>query len=110
MFTQKKDDDGDRLSLPMHFSPDNKGTIRVLANGPGDLSSIPSHVIAKTIKMVIDTFLLNTQQYKVRIEGKMEQSRERSNDLSYTSGKREPSGHPRLRSLTFYFYQKQWLH
>ena len=28
--------------------------------------------------MVLDTSLLNTQQYKVRIKGKMEQSRERS--------------------------------
>ena len=30
-----------------------------------------------TLKMVLDTSLLNTQQYKVRIEGKGEQSRER---------------------------------
>ena len=29
--------------------------------------------------MVLDASLLNTQQYKVRIEGKVEQSRERSN-------------------------------
>ena len=36
------------------------------------------HVILKTLKMVLDTFLLNTQQYKVRIKGKVEQSRERS--------------------------------
>ena len=28
--------------------------------------------------MVLDTSLFNTQQYKVRIKGKMEQSRERS--------------------------------
>ena len=27
--------------------------------------------------MVIDTYLLNTQEYKVRIKGKVEQSRER---------------------------------
>ena len=31
--------------------------------------------------MVIDTSLLNTQQYKVRIKGKVEQSRERSSAL-----------------------------
>ena len=31
--------------------------------------SIPGHVIPKTFKMVLDTSLLNTQQYKVRIEG-----------------------------------------
>ena len=41
------------------------------------LSSIPGRVIPKTLKMVLDTSLLNTQQYKVRIEGKVEQSRER---------------------------------
>ena len=29
--------------------------------------------------MVLDTSLLNTQQYKVRIKGKVEQSLERSN-------------------------------
>ncbi len=31
--------------------------------------------------MVLDTSLLNTQQYKVRIEGKVEQSKERSSAL-----------------------------
>ena len=35
--------------------------------------------------MVIDTSLLNTQQYKVCIEGKVEQSRERSSAHLYTS-------------------------
>ena len=35
--------------------------------------------------MVFDTSLVNTQQYKVRIEGKVEQSRESSNALSNTS-------------------------
>ena len=58
---------------------------RVFANGPGDLGSIPGHVIPKTFKMVLDTSLLNTQQYKVHIEGKVEQSRERSSALPYTS-------------------------
>ena len=54
---------------------------RVFANGPGDLSSIPGRVIPKTLKMVLDTSLLNTLQYKVRIKGKVEQSRERSSTL-----------------------------
>ena len=58
---------------------------RVFANGPGDLGSIPGRVIPKTLKMVLDTSLLNTQRYKVRIEGKVEQSRESSNALPYTS-------------------------
>ena len=53
---------------------------RVFANGTGDLGSIP-----KTLKMVLDTSLFNTQQYKVRIKGKVEQSRERSSALPYTS-------------------------
>ena len=44
---------------------------RVFANSLGGLGSIPGHVIPKTLKMVLDTSLLNTQQYKVRIEGKM---------------------------------------
>ena len=33
--------------------------------------------------MVLDTALLNTQQYKVRIKGKVEQSRERGSALPY---------------------------
>ena len=35
--------------------------------------------------MVLDTALLNTQQYKVSIKGKVEQSMERSNALPYAS-------------------------
>ena len=58
---------------------------RGFANGPGDRGSVPGRVIPKTLKMVLDTSLLNTQQYKVRIKGKVEQPRERSNTLSYTS-------------------------
>ena len=53
---------------------------RVFANGLGDLGSIP-----KTLKMVLDTSLLNTQQYKVWIKGKVEQCWERSSILPYTS-------------------------
>ena len=58
--------------------------VRVFANGPGDLGSIPDRVIPKTQKMVLDAFLLNTQHYKARIKGKVEQSRERSSTLPYT--------------------------
>ena len=53
----------------------------MFANDPGDLGSIPGRVIPKTLKMVLDTSLLNTQQYKVRINGKAEQSRKRSSAL-----------------------------
>ena len=58
---------------------------RVFANGPGDLGSISGQVIPKTFKMVLDTSLLNTQQYQVCIKGKVEQSREKSSALPYTS-------------------------
>ena len=58
---------------------------RVFTNRQGDLVSIPGRVIPKTFKMVLDTSLLNTQHYKVRIKGKVEQSRERSSALPYTS-------------------------
>ena len=50
--------------------------VRVFANSPGDLGSISGRVIPKTQKMVLDASLLNTQHYKVRIKGKVEQSRE----------------------------------
>ena len=43
---------------------------RVFANGPGDRRSIPGRVIPNTLKMVIDTSLLNTLQCKVRIKVK----------------------------------------
>ena len=57
----------------------------VFANGPGDLGSIPGRLIPKTLKMVLDTSLLNTQHYKVCIQGKVEQFREKSSALPYIS-------------------------
>ena len=54
--------------------PDIGLAVRVFANGPGDLGSIPGRVIPKTQKMVLDASLVNTQHYKVRIKGKVEQS------------------------------------
>ena len=65
---------------------------RVFTNGPG-----------KTQKMVLDAALLNTLYtqntlYKVRIKGKVEQSKERSSALPEISVllllKMDPSGHP----------------
>ena len=67
--------------------PDIGLAVRVFANGPGDLGSIPGRVIQKwylTQKMVLDAALLNTQHYKVWIKGKVEQSWERSSTLPYT--------------------------
>ena len=58
--------------------------VRVFTNAPGDRGSIPGRVIPKTQKMVHDASLLNIQQYKVGIKGKVEQSRERSSALPYT--------------------------
>ena len=57
----------------------------MFANGPGDQGSIPGRAIPKTFKMVLDISSLNTQQCKVSNEGKVEQSRERSSALPYTS-------------------------
>ena len=37
-----------------------------------------------TQKMVLDAGLLNTQHYKVRIEGRVKQSREKSSAFPYT--------------------------
>ena len=51
---------------------------RVFTDGPGNVGSIPGRVIPKTLKMVLDTYLFNTQQYKVRIKGKVKQSWEKS--------------------------------
>ena len=84
----------------------------VFANGPGDLGSIPCRVIPKTLKMALDTSLLNTLQYKVHIKGKVKQSRERSSALPYTSVlkllKRELSGRPRLMSPTLLYLQPSY--
>ena len=59
--------------------------IRVVANGPRDRGSIPRRVIHKTQKMVLDATLFSTQHNKVRIKGKVEQSRKRSSAIPYTS-------------------------
>ena len=68
----------------IHENRDIGPAVRVFANGPGDLGSIPGRVIPKTLKMELDTTLLNTQHYKVRFKGKVEQSREWSSALPYT--------------------------
>ena len=58
--------------------------VRVFANGPGHLGSIPGRAIPKTQKMALHATLLNSQHYKVRINGKVEQSREWGSELPYT--------------------------
>ena len=66
----------ERKLLPVHYLMGG-----VFANGPGVLCSFPDRVIPKTLKVILDTSLLNTQQYK----DKVEQSREKANALPYTS-------------------------
>ena len=56
----------------------------MFAKGPEDLGSMPGQAIPKTQKMVLDATLLHTQHYKVRIKGKVKQSREWSSALLYT--------------------------
>ena len=78
-------DAGDRTRGLSHANNRDIGpAVRVFANGPGDLGSIPGRVIPKTLKMELDTTLLNTQHYKVRFKGKVEQSWEWSSALPYT--------------------------
>ena len=56
--------------LTVFFSNQLIGLVgRVFTNGLGDLGSIPGQVIPKTLKMVLDTSLLNTQQYKDTYQG-----------------------------------------
>ena len=81
---------------------------RVFANGPEDLGSIPGHIIATTSKIILDTFLFNNQQYKLRVKGKEEQSQENSSihhvRLVVVAFCSEPSGRLRLLSPTLLFY------
>ena len=58
---------------------------RAFTNGLGDRVSIQGQVIPKTWKIVPDATLSNTQHYKVGIKDKVEQSKERSSALPYTS-------------------------
>ena len=87
--------------------PDIGLAVRVFANGPGDMGSIPGRVIPKTQKMVLDVSLFNTLHNKVRIKGKVKQSREEVAPSptpwcrSYRKG--SPSGHPRLKGDNFTF-------
>ena len=72
------------MTFDYSIKPDIGMMVRVFANSAGDLGSIPGRVIPKTPKMVLDASLLNTQHYKVRIKGKVQQSREWSCVLPYT--------------------------
>ena len=51
---------------------DNWTIGRVFVNGASDRGSISGRVIPKTQKIVLDTSLLKTQHYDVRIKGKVD--------------------------------------
>ena len=53
----------------------------MFANGPECRGSILGQIKPNTQKMVLGAALLNSQHYKVRIKGKVEQSWERSSAL-----------------------------
>ena len=81
---------------------------RVFANSLEDLGSIPGYVIPKTLKMVLDATLLNTQQYKVRMKVKVEQSREMSNALpqnfSVVAIEKEAFWSPSITVINFTYF------
>ena len=58
------------LYIYIHWDPH-----KMSATGPGHWFLILVRVIPKTQKRSVDAFLFNTQHYKVRIKGKVEQSR-----------------------------------
>ena len=81
---------------------------RVFANGLGDQGSIPSQVIPKTQKMVLDAKLFNTQHDKVRIKSEVEQSREWSSTLplhlSVVPIEKGAFGSPSIKVANYTFY------
>ena len=58
--------------------------------------------------MVVDTSLLKTQQYKVRIEGKVEQSRERSSALGVVAIEKGAFWSPSTTVANFTYLQLVW--
>ena len=63
---------------------------------------------SKTQKIVFDASFLNTQYYKVRIKGKVEQSKERSSVFHYTlvlvAIEKGAIGLPSTTARNFYYY------
>ena len=81
--------------------------VRVFANGPVDLGSIPGRVIPKTLKMVLDTTLLNTQHYKVLFKVKWSNPGNGvapSPTLGVVAIEKGAFGSPSTMSLTLTFY------
>ena len=66
MLAARHDDDDDDFFLNLVI-----GLVGIVfANGLGDLGSIPGCVIPKILKMVLDTSLCNSKQYKLCIKVK----------------------------------------
>ena len=67
-----------RIHCEMHKGWDRVISLmrREFANDPEDRGSIPGRVIPMTQKMVLDAALVSTPHNKLRINGKVEQSRE----------------------------------
>ena len=63
-------------SRALNLKESNSLMSREFANDPWDRNSIPGRVIPKTQKIVLDSPLLNTQQYKLGIKGKVDQVKE----------------------------------
>ena len=85
-----------------------KLSVTTFANGLGDLGSVAGRVIPKTQKMLLDTSLLNTQHYKVRIKAKVEQFRERSStpplDLGVVAIEKGAFGSPSTKVTNFTYF------
>ena len=67
------------------YIPSHSLMCRVFTNGPEDRVQSQVESYQRLRKMVLDVVLLNTKHYKVRIKGKVEQSRGWSSPLLYTS-------------------------
>ena len=88
--------------------PDIGLVVRVFANGPGDLGSIPSWVIPKTQKWYLmpPCLTLSIIRYRSRVKWSNPAKGVAPSPTHWCSklSKREPSGHPRLWSPTMYIY------
>ena len=99
-----------RLRQPTILKPAHWPRGQSVCQWPGRLGFSPRSRHTKDLEMVLDTSLLNTQQYKVRTKGKVEQSRERSSASPYTSLqqllKKEAFGTPSttVANFTFFFF------
>ena len=85
---------------------------KVFTNGPGDRGSIPGRVIPKAQNLLLDSALLDTQHYKVRIKGKVEQSSEWKSALLLHLGvvaiEKGAFGSPPTKVANFTYNSASW--